>query len=112
MVVIRGANLALAFALELAALASLGLWASSLPYATAARFAIGVVAIAAWAAVWGLCFSPKARVALPALARALGQAAMFVVAFIALGSSGRWSAAALLLALTAVNRVLIAAWRQ
>ncbi|MGO4633388.1 YrdB family protein [Streptomyces sp. 2RAF24] len=58
-------NEALAFLLELAALALLACWGWQTPETTVPRLLLAVAAPAAAATVWGLFAAPKARIPLP-----------------------------------------------
>ena len=84
----RPVNLALRFALELAALAafaSFGLHAIRGP----ARLALAAAMVLAAAAVWGRWVAPKARRRLADPARLLVEVAFFAAAGAALGVAGR-----------------------
>ena len=105
----RTANLGLAFVLELAALA---LWGAHVGSSMPVRVAVTIAAVAAWAVVWGLCFSPRARSALSPTAKQWGKVGMFAIAAVALGGSGRWALAVVFAVVAAANRVLIAVWGQ
>ena len=108
----RTTNLALSFLLELVALVALALWSAHVGTSTWAGVVLATVAVALWATVWGLCFSPRARAGLSATAKQVGQAGMFAVAVLALGLAGHWALAAVFGGVAAVNRTLMAVWGQ
>lgn len=62
---LRVLNEALAFLLELAALALLACWGWQTPESTVARLLLAVAAPAAAATLWGLFAAPKARIRAP-----------------------------------------------
>jgi Protein of unknown function (DUF2568) len=84
----RPVNLALRFALELAALAAFATWglhAAGGP----ARFALAGAAVLAAAAVWGRWMAPTSRHRLADPARLLAEVAFFAAAGAALAVTGR-----------------------
>lgn len=83
----EAANLALRFLLELAALGSLGWWGWN-----EGGIALALLCPLAFAAVWGLFVSPKARVRVPRPAWWALNVVLFGLAALALGSA--WSVAA------------------
>lgn len=102
-----GANLALRFVLELAALAAFAGWGWATPDSRVASVALAVGTPLVAAVVWGVFVSPKARVPLGDPARVVVEAAFFGGATAALAATGRpllaWAfgvAAAASLALT------------
>jgi hypothetical protein len=109
---LKGANLALAFAVELAALAAVGTWGWSAGTSTIAHVLVAAVAVIAWAAVWGVFFSPKAAVALPSVAKAVGQWLMLALGALAFAATGRSTAAVVLAVAVVLNRVLLVVWNQ
>jgi hypothetical protein len=109
---IRAANLGLRFLLELALLAALAYWGTTVGDSTLAGVACAVAAPAAAALVWGLALSPKARVALPPRPKALLQVLVLAVGAVALAAAGQVAAALVLAAAVAVNAVLLELLRQ
>jgi hypothetical protein len=84
----RSINLALRFALELAALAAFGAWglhAGGGPV----RFAVAAAAVLAAAGVWGRWMAPTSRRRLADPARLLAEVAFFTAAGAALALTGR-----------------------
>jgi hypothetical protein len=84
----RTGDLALRFALELAALAAFGTWglhAAGGPV----RFALAAAAVLTAAGVWGRWMAPTSRHRLADPARLLAEVAFFTAAGVALGVTGR-----------------------
>jgi hypothetical protein len=81
--------LATRFALELVLLFAIGYWAASLPLLMALRVLIGIAAIGAAVAIWGLFVAPKARVRLPEYARLSIELCIVAAAVAALRATGR-----------------------
>ncbi len=107
----KAANLAVRFLLELCALASLAWWgAETSEHALSSiALALGVPLVAALA--WGLVVSPKRRVDIPVV-RWVVEIAVFGGAAAALVAVGAGGLALALVAVYAVNRILVSVWRQ
>lgn len=108
----KTANLALAFLLELAALAAVAMWGWHVGHSTLSRWVFAGGAAVVWALVWGVFFSPNAAVKLPAAAAEIGQWLMFVIALAALAATGRIALAVVFAVVVLVNRVLALGWHQ
>ena len=67
MELIKGANLALRFLLELCALGALGYWGFKTGSATLAKIGLGISVPLVAAIVWAMFVSPKASVQLPGI---------------------------------------------
>ncbi len=91
----RHVNLALAFGVELAALAAVGLYGFSLDRGPGVRVLVGVGGPLAMAAVWGYYASPKAPHPLRGVKGAAFRVVFFAVASLALVAGGheRWGLA-------------------
>jgi hypothetical protein len=85
---LRGAALAIRFAVELCLLAAVGYWGATLEAATPARVLVAVAAPVSVAVVWGLFVSPKARVQLGRTAWVAVQVVLFGLGVAALVSAG------------------------
>lgn len=112
MTILKGLNLALSFALEIAMLAAFGYVGYHYGKDDFARWvlAIGLPLIAI--AVWGIWFAPNSKWRLsfyPGLLISLG---LFLLAALALGTTGQIALALSLAATTLVNRVLALIWKQ
>jgi Protein of unknown function (DUF2568) len=103
---VRPLNLALRFALELAALAAFAAWglhaAGGPP-----RFALAAALVLAATAVWGRWMAPASRHRLTDPARLLVEAAFFAAAGVALAATGRWLLGAALTAVAVANAGLL-----
>jgi uncharacterized protein DUF2568 len=99
----RAASLALAFLLELAALAALAYWG----WGTAG--ALVVAAPAAWIALWAVFGSPRAKVKLSSGGHLAFEIAMFGAAAVALWASGQTAWAIVFAVVWVMNRALVAA---
>jgi hypothetical protein len=112
MPVLRGANLAVRFLLEVGALAALGYWGFQTDLGPIARIGLGIGAPLLAAAAWGLFVSPKARIDASRPVRLFVELAVFGAAVAALYATGHRNLALALGAVYAVNRVLVVAWEQ
>ncbi len=112
MSIIKAANLAFRFLLELCALVALGSWGWHAGTGRAAKlgFAVGAPLIAA--VVWGLFVAPGRPIDLPAPVRVVLELAIFGAAAAGLTAAGRVHLAVALLLVYAVNRILMVAWGQ
>ena len=102
----RPVNLALRFALELAALAAFaayGLHAIHGP----ARFALAAALVLAAAAVWGRWAAPASRHRLTDPARLVVEVGFFTAAGVALAATGRWPFGAALTVAAVANAGLL-----
>ena len=77
MELIKGANLALRFLLELCALGALGYWGFKTGSATLAKIGLGISVPLVAAIVWAMFVSPKASVQLPGILVLLLQVLIF-----------------------------------
>ena len=101
----HGALLAVRFVLELAALAALAYWGfTEYDGVTAVLLGDGAPLVAA--VVWGLFVSPKAKYGTP-VRQAIGEAAVFGAAVIALFAAGRPVLAIVFAALAVVDGMLV-----
>ena len=87
--IIKNANLALAFFLELAVLAALGYWGFQTGQGTIARIVLGTGAPAVAVVVWGLFGSPQAVWHLNGASRLLLEVVFFGSAAVALFAAGQ-----------------------
>jgi hypothetical protein len=110
--IIRIANLALAFLLELAMLAALGYWAFRAAPGGWLSWAAAVVVVAIAIGLWAAWGAPKSatRLAMPALL--VFKIVMFGAAAIALFASGQAMWAALFAVLAVLHLALAAAFGQ
>jgi hypothetical protein len=102
----RPVNLALRFALELAALAAFATWGLHAAHGPA-RFALAGAAVLVAAAVWGRWMAPTSRHRLADPARLLAEAAFFVAGGAALAVTGRGALGAVLAVAAVANAGLL-----
>jgi quinol-cytochrome oxidoreductase complex cytochrome b subunit len=112
MAILKGANLALAFLLELCALAALGYWGFKVGRGTLAKLGLGLGAPLLAAVVWGLFVAPRATVAVPRAVHLALEVAVFGLAAVALYAAGQPRLALAFALVVVLNRVLIAFWGQ
>ncbi len=109
---IKGANLALRFLLELCALGALGYWGFKTGGGAVAKITLGIGAPLVAAVVWGTFLSPRAPVALPGALVLLLQALVFASAAAGLVATGHRTLALVFGVIVVVNAVLMYVWRQ
>jgi hypothetical protein len=100
------ANLALAFLLELCALAALGYWGVRTGGGPVTKTALGIGAPLFAAVLWGLFAAPRAPVSVP-LVGFLVEVAVFGSAAVALFATGHRVLAIAFVLLVVVNSVLV-----
>jgi hypothetical protein len=110
--VLRGANLALAFLLEMGALVALGYWGFRTGDGALQKALFGIGAPLLAAVVWGLFVAPKAVRRAPVGARLALKALVFAAASAGLAAVGRPTLGVILFLAAVVNQVLILVWRQ
>ncbi|MBB4705240.1 YrdB family protein [Sphaerisporangium siamense] len=108
----KGTNMGLMFVLELAVYLAVGYWGFTLGAAWPVRILAGVGGPVAFAVVWGLLGSPKARVPLRGASRALLEVLWFSGGVMATAAAGLTTAALVFAAAFAVNAALRVAWKQ
>ena len=109
---IKGANLALRFLLELCALVALGYWGFKTGNATITKIVLGVGAPLVAAAVWGTFLSPQAPVQLPGLLVLVLQALVFGSAAAGLVATGHRTLALVFGVIVVGNAILMYVWGQ
>ncbi len=109
---IKNANLALAFFLELGVLVALGYWGFQTGQGTIARIGLGIGAPAVAVVVWGLFGAPKAVWHLDGPWRLILEVVFFGSAAVALFTAGQHVLGAAFALVFVVNLVLIYAWAQ
>jgi hypothetical protein len=102
----RGANLALAFILELCALAALAYWGVWTANSTAGSVALGIGAPLVAAILWGLFAAPRAVISRPPL-RFVEKVLVFGAATVALYATGHHALAVIFAIIVIINSVLL-----
>ena len=109
---LHAGNEALAFLLELAALAALGLWGSAAGHSFAEHLALGIGAPLLAAVLWGLYAAPRALVKLPLAGVLMVKTVVFGGAALALWGVGSGGLAIAFAVIAAANTTLATADRQ
>ena len=109
---LKMANLALAFLLELCALAAFAWWGYQTGQGTLAKIALSVGAPLVVAVFWGLFVAPRAVIPLPPVWRSLLALIVFGAAAGALFVTGQTALAWIFLITAILNRILILTWKQ
>ncbi len=110
MAVLKTANLALAFLLELCALGAVAYWGIQVGPGIAFQAILGVGAPLIIAIVWGLFIAPKAFMRVPAGTRLLLRLVVYAAAAGALALAGQPVLAIGMAVLVAANEALLLAW--
>ncbi len=110
--IIKNANLALSFFLELGVLAALGFWGFQTGQGTIARIALGIGVPAVAVIVWALFGSPQATWHLDGIFRLILEVIFFGSAAVALFAAGQHVLGATFALLFVLNTVLAAAFGQ
>jgi hypothetical protein len=108
---LKAANLALKFALELAALAAFAYWGATVASGALAVI-LAVVLPTAMAVLWGRFAAPRAARRLPLAPRVVFEMSVFGLAAVALAAAGSPILAAALAVTTVANAALLTAWGQ
>ena len=112
MEIIKYANLALRFLLELCALAAIGLWGFQIGQGTLMKFGLGIGAPLLAAVVWGAFVSPRAAVPVPLAVWLLLQALIFGLAIAGLIATGHQTLAWIFVLAVVINSILLYLWRD
>ena len=109
---IKGANLALRFLLELCALGALGYWGFKTGNGTIMKIVLGIGAPLVAAVVWGTFVSPQAPVQLPGLLVLVLQVLVFGSAAAGLVATGHRTLARVFVVIVVINAILMYVWEQ
>jgi hypothetical protein len=112
MMILKYANLALAFALELAMLAAFAFWGFGAVDSTILRIVLGVGIPLIVAGIWGTYLSPRAAKPVSPQIRVLLEVGLFGGAALALAVAGQVTLAAIFAVLVVINQVLLRVWKQ
>jgi hypothetical protein len=112
MEMIKYANLALRFLLELCALAALSYWGFQIGKGNLAKVSLAVTFPLLAAIVWGVFAAPKAAVPVSGLLRLLLQLVIFGAAVVGLYGSRQTTLAVIFGLLVLGNLILMYAWKQ
>ena len=112
MEILKGINLGVAFALELAMLAGLGVWAFGLTEATPVRWALMVIVVALAVAAWAVWAAPKSTRRLNQPWLLVFKIALFGVTAVLLAQAGHSAWGWLLAVVAAISLGLAQLWQQ
>jgi hypothetical protein len=112
MTVLKGANLALAFLLELCLLAALGYWGFRVGSGPIARAALGIGAPLLMAVVWGVFMAPKASIQLAGPIHLVLGLVLFGMGVAALFAAGQPNLALIFALAVVLNQILTVIWHQ
>ncbi len=112
MAVLKNANLALVFVLELCMLAALAYWGFNTGSGTLIHIVLGIGAPLIAAVVWGLFVAPRAVKPVSPLVRLALRLLVFGSAVLGLAVAGQPSLAAIFAILVAINLILVRVWSQ
>jgi hypothetical protein len=112
MILIKSANLALSFLLELGMLGALGYWGFWAGNGSLMKWALGIGTPLLAAAFWGIFLAPRASVELSASLHLLLELTIFGLATLALYRAGQTNLAAAFGLIYVVNRILSIVWGQ
>jgi multisubunit Na+/H+ antiporter MnhF subunit len=107
-----GVNLALRFALELAALAALAVWGAQATSSTAANIALAIAAPALAIAIWAVWSAPRAPRRLHGPALVVLELALLAASAVALAAAGHVLLACILAVLAIANGVALSRFRD
>ena len=107
---LKGANLAVAFLLEVVALIAFAFWGWTVGANGATRLLLAITVPVVAALLWGAFLSPKPEFSLPDPVVPLARLAFFALAVLALWGSGHHVASLVTAAVLLVNRALLTAW--
>lgn len=112
MALLKSANLALRFFLELGALGALGYWGFRIDRGLILRVTLGLVAPLPAALIWGTFVAPRAPVQVSGLVHLALEFAVLGLAAAALYAAGRPALAMYFGLAVVINRILMAVWGQ
>ena len=109
---IKGANLALRFLLELCVLVALGYWGFKTGGGAIAKAALGIGAPLMAAVVWGVFVAPRAPVEPPGVVVLVLQVLVFGSAAAGLAATGHRTLALVFVVVVVINAILMYVWEQ
>jgi hypothetical protein len=112
MAMIKGANLALAFFIELAALAVFVYWGFAVGENAAFKVALGVGVPVLFVVFWGIFMAPRAPRHLTGTAYLIVKLVLFGLAAVCLAFAAQLMLAIILGVVIVLNTVLLQAWHQ
>jgi len=112
MEVLKVASMALAFLLELCALAAIGYWGFQTGQTTLVRLVLGLGLPLLIAILWGIFLSPKASMPVPEPWRTIVRQSIFALAVVLLYLSGQTVLAGIFALALVINLISLTVWKQ
>jgi len=112
MALLQNANLALAFLLELVAIASFAYWGFTVSDSTILNIVLGIGTPIVAIVLWGIFAAPKSERRLKGSAYLIFKVVFFVLAIAALIAAGSVTLGVIFAVVFAVNTALAYAWHQ
>jgi hypothetical protein len=112
MLMVKYANLALAFFIELAALGILGYWGFQTGHGMMTKILLGIGSPLLLAVVWGIFLCPKATVPLSSTLSIIIKLAIFTLVAYALYTTQHSTLAYTFISIVVINFILAIIWRQ
>ena len=109
---LKGANLALRFLLELCALVAFGYWGLKTGSGAITKVGLGIGAPLVAAVVWGTFVAPRAPVALPGIVVLILQVLVFGSAAAGLAATDHRTLALAFGVIVVINAILMYVWGQ
>ena len=109
---IKSANLALAFLLELAALVAFGYWGFNASDSTVVKLLLGIGVPVLAIVLWGIFAAPRSARRLRGSAYHVFATIFFALAVLALFAAGSATLGIALALIYAINAVLLVVWKQ
>jgi uncharacterized protein DUF2568 len=109
---LKTANLALAFLLELLMLAAFGYWGFQASTETVVKIILGVGVPLVVVLIWGMFLAPRATRRLERIPRMLAELTIFGLAALAVAAAGRPDLAILFAVVVVLNQALLYLWQQ
>lgn len=112
MSILKAANLALSFCLELCMVVAYGYWGFTTGNTLIAQLLLGIGVPAIVIVVWGIFMAPASSRRLKGWSHWIVEIILFVLAIVALYLAGRPSLSLVFAALYAINVILRIVWKQ
>ncbi len=109
---LKAINLAIAFLLELCALAALAYWGFQVGDGLLLKVVLGIGAPLLMAVIWGRFMAPTSKNRLSGAAYLLVKAVIYGIAAIALATAGQLVLAIIFILASVVNQILLIVWQQ
>jgi Protein of unknown function (DUF2568) len=112
MAVLKSANLALAFLLEICMLAAFAVWGFQASLETVVKIILGVGVPLLAVVIWGIFLAPRSARRFTGLTLHLAELLIFGLAALALAAAGHPDLAIIFAVVAVINQALLIAWKQ